>query len=50
MQYNDHEPPHFHAVYGGERVMVFIDTAASAGKNSGGDTGKSDTMDKVALR
>ena len=32
MQYNDHEPPHFHAVYGGERVMVFIDPPRVRGK------------------
>ena len=25
MQHNDHEPPHFHAVYGGVRAMVLID-------------------------
>ncbi len=26
MFYNDHEPPHFHAIYGEYRVLVGIDT------------------------
>ena len=24
MYYNDHEPPHFHATYGGDRISVGI--------------------------
>jgi hypothetical protein len=31
--YNDHPPPHFHAEYGGEHMLVNIDTlAVIAGK------------------
>ena len=26
MYYNDHQPPHFHAFYGGEEVVISIDT------------------------
>jgi hypothetical protein len=26
MFYNDHNPPHFHARYGGQRALVTIDT------------------------
>jgi hypothetical protein len=26
MFYNDHNPPHFHARYGGQRALVAIDT------------------------
>jgi len=26
MFYNDHNPPHFHARYGGQRALVGIDT------------------------
>ncbi len=26
--YNDHAPPHFHAVYGGEEALIAIDTLA----------------------
>ena len=26
MQFNDHEPPHFHARYGGDEVVIEIDT------------------------
>lgn len=25
MHYDDHEPPHFHAVYGGQRARIAID-------------------------
>lgn len=25
MHYNDHDPPHFHAVYGGEEAQITID-------------------------
>lgn len=28
MFYNDHNPPHFHARYGGQRALVVIDTLA----------------------
>ncbi len=28
MFHNDHEPPHFHAEYGGDRMVVAIDTLA----------------------
>jgi len=28
MFYNDHHPPHFHAEYGGEKMVVNIDTLA----------------------
>lgn len=28
MFYNDHNPPHFHARYGGQRALVRIDTLA----------------------
>lgn len=28
MYYNDHEPPHFHARYGGERALIEIDSIA----------------------
>lgn len=28
MFYNDHDPPHFHARYGGQRAIVAIDTLA----------------------
>jgi hypothetical protein len=24
MYYNDHQPPHFHAEYGGEEVLIMI--------------------------
>jgi hypothetical protein len=24
MYYNDHQPPHFHATYGGEEVLILI--------------------------
>lgn len=26
MRYNDHDPPHFHAVYGGGEVQIRIDS------------------------
>ncbi|MBN2498822.1 MAG: DUF4160 domain-containing protein [Deltaproteobacteria bacterium] len=26
MYYNDHEPPHFHARYGGEKALIAIET------------------------
>lgn len=26
MYYNDHSPPHFHALYGGSEIKVVIDT------------------------
>ncbi|MYA49226.1 MAG: DUF4160 domain-containing protein [Chloroflexi bacterium] len=25
MRYNDHDPPHFHAVYGGDEIQISID-------------------------
>ena len=28
MYFNDHQPPHFHAEYGGKEVIVNIDTLA----------------------
>ena len=28
MYYNDHAPPHFHAEYGGDEVLVAIDSLA----------------------
>ena len=28
MYYNDHDPPHFHAVYGEDEVLIEIDTLA----------------------
>ncbi|MDQ6900574.1 MAG: DUF4160 domain-containing protein [Candidatus Dormibacteraeota bacterium] len=28
MYHNDHEPPHFHARYGGEQAQVSLDTLA----------------------
>jgi len=28
MFFNDHQPPHFHAEYGGEEILVAIDTLA----------------------
>lgn len=28
MFHNDHQPPHFHAEYGGDRMVVAIDTLA----------------------
>ena len=28
MYYNDHDPPHFHAVYGEDEVLIDIDTLA----------------------
>jgi hypothetical protein len=28
MFYNEHEPPHFHAVYGNEQALISIDTLA----------------------
>jgi hypothetical protein len=30
MYYNDHGPPHFHAVYGEDEVLIEIDTLAVA--------------------
>ncbi|MBX3302265.1 MAG: DUF4160 domain-containing protein [Nitrospira sp.] len=26
MYYNDHDPPHFYAVYGGDEALIDIDT------------------------
>ena len=26
MYFNDHSPPHFHAIYGGEEALIEIDT------------------------
>ena len=31
MYYNDHNPPHFHAEYGGESVVVEVSTLAIIG-------------------
>ncbi len=28
MYYNDHDPPHFHAVYGDEEALIDVDTLA----------------------
>lgn len=40
MHYNDHPPPHFHAEYGGDQMLVSIDTlAVIAGKLSPHATG-----------
>ena len=34
MNYNDHEPPHFHARYQGQEVMIEIQTGIVQGKMS----------------
>ncbi len=34
MNYNDHEPPHFHARYGDQEVIVQITTGMVAGRMS----------------
>ena len=40
MFYNDHNPPHFHAEYGGEQMLVDLNTlAVIAGKLSPRATG-----------
>jgi hypothetical protein len=31
MFYNDHEPPHFHAVYGEHRALIAIDRVVLRG-------------------
>jgi len=28
MYFDDHHPPHFHAIYGGEQAVIAIDTLA----------------------
>jgi hypothetical protein len=40
MYYNEHQPPHFHAEYGGDEMVVNIDTlAVVAGRLSARATG-----------